>query len=50
MTLSIYAGKSILVVNLLEVHSLSPAAQRQLTRMTTALDVRRVYKTFRLSL
>ena len=50
MTLSIYAGKSILVVNLLEVHSLSPAAQRLLTRMTTALDVRRVYKTFRLSL
>lgn len=41
MTLSIYAGKSILVVNLLEVHSLSPATQRLLTWVTTALDVRR---------
>ena len=50
MTLSIYAGKSILVVNLLEVHSLSSATQRLLTWMTTALIVRRVYKTFRLSL
>ena len=50
MTLSIYAGKSILVVNLPEVHSLSLATQRLLTWMTTAQVVRRVYKTFRLSL